>query len=173
MQCEKYKQEREGEKAKRISKITFRLATWRAQLRKWVNIGSETSIWRPKSSPNASQRVPRRPFEKHFGTIWASKLKSRSRCWLTFWAELFKLQTWTLFSMFASPSLLLSPLFALLTLHLSSWLFCQVFWDTRWFHTCPPNERERESKGDRDPMQFQRNAEHPKKGRRDSRSDNN
>ena len=49
----------------------------------------------------------------------------------------------------------------------------EVQGDTRWFHTCPPKERERESKGDRDPMQFQRNAEHPKKGRRDSRSDNN
>ena len=38
---------------------------------------------------------------------------------------------------------------------------------------CPPKQRERESKGDRDLMQFHRNAEQPKKGRRDSRSDNN
>ena len=38
----------------------------------------------PKSSPRCVQRVSEGPFGKHFGTIWASKLRSRSRCWLTF-----------------------------------------------------------------------------------------
>ena len=38
----------------------------------------------PKGCPRCVQRVSKGPFGRHFGTIWASKLKSRSRCWLTF-----------------------------------------------------------------------------------------
>ena len=38
----------------------------------------------PKGCPRCVQRVSEGPFGKHFGTIWASELKSRSRCWLTF-----------------------------------------------------------------------------------------
>ena len=38
----------------------------------------------PKGCPRCVQRVSEGPFGRHFGTIWASKLKSRSRCWLTF-----------------------------------------------------------------------------------------
>ena len=38
----------------------------------------------PKGYPRCVQRVSKGPFGKHFGTIWASKLRSRSRCWLTF-----------------------------------------------------------------------------------------
>ena len=38
----------------------------------------------PKGCPRGVQRVSEGSFGRHFGTIWASKLKSRSRCWLTF-----------------------------------------------------------------------------------------
>ena len=38
----------------------------------------------PKGCPRCVQRVSEGPFGRHFGTIWASKLRSRSRCWLTF-----------------------------------------------------------------------------------------
>ena len=38
----------------------------------------------PKGCPRCVQRVSEEPFGRHFGTIWASKLRSRSRCWLTF-----------------------------------------------------------------------------------------
>ena len=38
----------------------------------------------PKGCPRCVQRASEGPFGKHFGTIWASKLRSRSRCWLTF-----------------------------------------------------------------------------------------
>ena len=38
----------------------------------------------PKGCPRCVQRVSEGPSGRHFGTIWASKLKSRSRCWLTF-----------------------------------------------------------------------------------------
>ena len=38
----------------------------------------------PKGCPRCVQRVSKGPFGRHFGTIWASKLRSRNRCWLTF-----------------------------------------------------------------------------------------
>ena len=38
----------------------------------------------PKGCPRCVQRVSEGPFGRHSGTIWASKLRSRSRCWLTF-----------------------------------------------------------------------------------------
>ena len=38
----------------------------------------------PKGCPRCVRRVSEGPFGKHFGTIRASKLRSRSRCWLTF-----------------------------------------------------------------------------------------
>ena len=38
----------------------------------------------PKGCPRCVQRVSKGPFGRHFGTIWGSKLRSRSRCWLTF-----------------------------------------------------------------------------------------
>ena len=38
----------------------------------------------PKGCPRCVQRVAEAPFGRHFGAIWASKLKSRNRCWLTF-----------------------------------------------------------------------------------------
>ena len=34
----------------------------------------------PKGCPRCVQRVSEGPFGRHFGTIWASKLRSRSRC---------------------------------------------------------------------------------------------
>ena len=34
----------------------------------------------PKGYPRCVQRVSKGPFGRHFGTIWTSKLKSRSRC---------------------------------------------------------------------------------------------
>ena len=34
----------------------------------------------PKGCPRCVQRVSEGPFGKHVGTMWASKLKSRSRC---------------------------------------------------------------------------------------------
>ena len=34
----------------------------------------------PKGCPRCVQRVSEGPFGKHVGTIWASKLRSRSRC---------------------------------------------------------------------------------------------
>ena len=38
----------------------------------------------PKGCPRCVQRVSEGPFGMHFGTMWASKLKSRSRCRLAF-----------------------------------------------------------------------------------------
>ena len=38
----------------------------------------------PKGCPRCVQRASERPFGRHLGTIWASKLRSRSQCWLTF-----------------------------------------------------------------------------------------
>ena len=38
----------------------------------------------PKGNPRCVQRVSKGPFGRHLGTIWASKLRSRSQCWLTF-----------------------------------------------------------------------------------------
>ena len=38
----------------------------------------------PKGCPRCVPRVSKGSFGRHFGTIWASKLKSRSRCCLTF-----------------------------------------------------------------------------------------
>ena len=38
----------------------------------------------PKGCPRCVQRVSEGPFGKHLGTIWTSKLKSRSRFGLTF-----------------------------------------------------------------------------------------
>ena len=38
----------------------------------------------PKGCPRCVQRASEGPFGRHSGTIWASKLRSRSRCWLTF-----------------------------------------------------------------------------------------
>ena len=37
-----------------------------------------------KGCPRGVQRVSKGPFGRHSGTIWASKLKCRSRYWLTF-----------------------------------------------------------------------------------------
>ena len=38
----------------------------------------------PRAVQGASKGSPRDPFGRHSGTIWASKLRSRSRYWLTF-----------------------------------------------------------------------------------------
>ena len=38
----------------------------------------------PKGCPRCVQRVSKGPFGRHFGMIWASKLRSRRRCWITF-----------------------------------------------------------------------------------------
>ena len=38
----------------------------------------------PKGCPRCVQRVSKGPFGRHFGTIWVSKWRSWSRCWLTF-----------------------------------------------------------------------------------------
>ena len=37
----------------------------------------------PKGCPRCVQSVSKGPFGRHFGMIWASKLRSQSRCWLT------------------------------------------------------------------------------------------
>ena len=38
----------------------------------------------PKGCPRCVQRVSKRHFGRHSGTMWASKLRSRNRCWPTF-----------------------------------------------------------------------------------------